>query len=371
MIPVNVPLLGNEEKEKVLEVLSSGMLTHKAGQGKMAVEFEKKFSEYVKVKHSIAMNSGTAALHACLLALDLNPGDEVIIPSFTFVATASVALHVGAKPIFVDIDPEIYTMNPESVKKAITPKTKAVIPVHLFGHPADLDSLKEITSANNLTLIEDACQAHGALYKSQQVGSVGDMACFSFYPSKNMTTGEGGMVTTNDDELDDILRMIINHGEKQAYETERLGHNFRMPEVAAAIGTCQVDKLPGFIEKRRKNVEHLSSLIKDNPNVKLPIVKDWAEHSWYLFTIEILQKTTSLTRDEFAAKMHEAGIGAAVYYKTPLHVIPYYKKLYNFKGGEMPNTERAAGEVVSLPVHPGVTPEQIVFIGEKANEVLQ
>ena len=371
MIPVNIPILGKEEKEAVLKVLDSGILTHKAGKGAMVSEFEKKFSNYVKVKHSVAMNSGTAALHVCLLALDLKPGDEVIIPSFTFVATASVALHVGAKPIFVDIDPEIYTMDAEVVKKAITPKTKAIIPVHLFGHPADLDPLKEIAQTHNLTLIEDACQAHGAMYKGQQVGSIGDLACFSFYPSKNMTTGEGGMLTTNNDELADNVRMIINHGELEAYQTVRLGHNFRMPEIAAAIGTCQIDKLPKFIEQRRKNVENLTKLLKDNPNVHLPVVKDWAEHSWYLFTIEILQKTTSVTRDSFTSQMHEAGIGAAVYYKTPLHLIPFYKNLYNFRGGELPNTEKAAEEVVSLPVHPKVTPEQIAFIGEKVNAVLQ
>ncbi|NVM54484.1 MAG: DegT/DnrJ/EryC1/StrS family aminotransferase [Candidatus Helarchaeota archaeon] len=371
MIPVNIPLLGDKEKEAVLKVLESGMLTHKAGKGPMVSEFEKKFSNYIKVKHSIALNSGTAALHAALLALDIKSGDEVIIPSFTFVATASVALHVGAKPIFVDIDPEIYTMDPQEVEKVITPKTKAIVPVHLFGHPADLDPLKELAAKHDLVLIEDACQAHGALYKGQQVGSVGDIACFSFYPSKNMTTGEGGMLTANNDDIAETVRMIINHGEKEAYQTMRLGHNFRMPEVAAAIGTVQIDKLPKFIEQRRKNAQKLTSLLKDNPNIQLPIVRDWAEHSWYLFTIRTLQDKTSMTRDSFVKKMHEAGVGAAVYYKTPLHLIPYYKKLYNFQGGKFPKTEKAADEVVSLPVHPGVKSEQISFIGKTVNAILR
>ncbi|MHA1264428.1 MAG: DegT/DnrJ/EryC1/StrS family aminotransferase [Candidatus Helarchaeota archaeon] len=370
MIPVNIPLLGVEEKEAVLKVLESGMLTHKSGEGPMVSEFEKKFSNYIKVKHSIATNSGTAALHAALLALDLTPGDEVIIPSFTFVATASVALHVSAKPIFVDIDPEIFTMDPNEVKKVITKRTKALIPVHLFGHPADLDPLRELATEHDLILIEDACQAHGALYKQQQVGSIGDLGCFSFYPSKNMTTGEGGMITTNNDELAEKLRMIINHGEKEAYKTVRLGHNFRMPEISAAIGTVQIEKLPKFLAKRQKNVTQLESIIRQNPFLQLPTVREWAQHSWYLFTIQINTDTSRITRDTFVSKMQEAGIGASVYYKFPLHQIPYYRALYNFKDGKFPKTELAAAKVVSLPVHPGVTQEQITFIGNKVNEIL-
>jgi perosamine synthetase len=371
MIPVNIPLLGAEEKAAVMKVLDSGMLTHKAGKGPMVSEFEKKFSNYVKVKNAVAMSSGTAALHASLLALDIKAGDEVIVPSFTFVATASMVLHVGAKPVFVDIDPEIYTMDPQEVKKAITPRTKAIVPVHLFGHPADLDPLKEIAHEKNLFLIEDACQAHGAVYKGHQVGSIGDLACFSFYPSKNMTTGEGGMLTTNNDALAETVRMIINHGEKEAYQTVRLGHNFRMPEIAAAIGTIQIEKLPKFVEQRRKNVQQLIPIIKSNPYLSLPIVKDWAVHSWYLFTIRILQDHAPITRTTFIKKMNDAGIGTSVYYESPLHLIPYYKKLYNFKIGYLPKTEKAAQEVLSLPVHPGVTSEQIAFIGQKVNEFLQ
>lgn len=370
MIPVNVPLMGDEEKDAVMKVLSSGMLTHKAGQGPMASEFERKFSNYVKVKHAIAMNSGTAALHAALLALDLKPKDEVIIPSFTFVATASVVLHVGAKPIFVDIDPQIYSMDPEKVRAKITPNTKVIVPVHLFGHPADLDPLRALASDKDLILIEDACQAHGALYNGKQVGSIGDMGCFSFYPSKNMTTGEGGMLTTNNDELAEVVRMIINHGEKEAYRTERLGHNFRMPEIAAAIGTCQIDKLPKFIAQRRKNVQALSKIIKSNPHIRLPIVKEWATHSWYLFTVKILQEPIIDTRKTLIEKLNAAGIGSAVYYETPLHLIPFYKRLFNFQGGEFPETEKAAKQVLSLPVHPTVTPEQITLIGNTVNQIL-
>ncbi|MFX1298341.1 MAG: DegT/DnrJ/EryC1/StrS family aminotransferase, partial [Promethearchaeota archaeon] len=311
------------------------------------------------------------ALHAALLALNLKPGEEVIIPSFTFVATASMVLHVGAKPIFVDIDPEIYTLDPKAVKIAITQKTKAIIPVHLYGHPVDMDPLKEIADESNLIIIEDSCQAHGALYKGQQVGAIGDLACFSFYPSKNMTTGEGGMLTTNNDELAVTIRMIINHGEKEAYQTVRLGHNFRMPELAAAIGTIQIDKLPRFLEKRRNNALKLTNLIKDNPNIQLPTVKNWATHSWYLFTIRILQNTTSIKRDSFVKQTHRAGIGTSVYYQTPLHLIPYFKELFNFQGGELPKTEKAIEEVVSIPIHPAVTNKQINFIGKEINKILQ
>jgi len=371
MIPVNVPLVGTEEKEAVMKVLDSGMLTHKAGKGPMVSEFEKKFANYINVKNAIATNSGTAALHAALLAFNIKSGDEVIVPSFTFVATASVVLHVGAKPIFVDIDPEIYAMDPQELKKKITPKTKAIIPVHLFGHPADMDSINELASAKNIKVIEDACQAHGATYKGQQVGGIGDLGCFSFYPSKNMTTGEGGMLTTNDDGLAEILRTIINHGEKEAYQTVRLGHNFRMTEMAAAIGTVQIDKLPGFIEKRREHVAELSAIIGDNPYLQLPIVKEWAEHCWYLFTVRILTKKASMTRDSFVKGLQDVGIGAAIYYEIPLHLLPYYKKIFKFHGGEFPKSEEAAKEVLALPVHPGLTRRDISFIGEQVNQILQ
>ncbi|MHA1427362.1 MAG: DegT/DnrJ/EryC1/StrS family aminotransferase [Candidatus Helarchaeota archaeon] len=371
MIPVNIPLLGDEEKDAVLKVLGSSMLTHKAGQGPMVMEFEKKFAHYVQVKHAIALNSGTAALHAGLLALDLQPEDEIIIPTFTFVATASMVLHVGAKPVFVDIDPDLYTMDPGAVERAITSHTKAIIPVHLYGHPADLTALGRLARENEIVLIEDACQAHGALFRGAQVGSIGDLGCFSFYPSKNMTTGEGGMLTTNNDTIAEKVRMILNHGEKEAYRTVRLGHNFRMPEVSAAIGTVQIDKLPKFIEKRKQNVHGLSSIIKGNPNIRLPIEKEWATHSWYLFTIQIQQNTTTVTRDMFVQKLHETGIGASIYYQTPLHLIPYFKTLFGFKGGEFYHSEEAARTVVSLPVHPGVTSEQITFIGSTVNSILQ
>jgi len=370
MIPVNVPLLGKEEKEAVMKVLDSGMLTQKAGRGPMVSEFERKFANYVKVKHAIATNSGTAALHAALLALNLKPSDQVIVPTFTFVATASVVLHVGAKPVFVDIDPEIYAMDPLEVKKKITPNTKAIIPVHLFGHPADMDALKDLTKARNIKIIEDACQAHGATYKGQQVGSVGDLACFSFYPSKNMTTGEGGMVTTNDEDIAEAVRAIINHGEKEAYQTVRLGHNFRMPEVSAAIGTVQIDKLPKFVEQRRANVAQLTELIKDNPHLQLPVVRSWAEHCWYLFTIRIPKEKSPTTRNAVVKQLHDAGIGAAVYYETPIHLLPYYKTNFHFTEG-FPKTEKAAQEVLSLPVHPGLTSADLTLIGEQVNKILK
>lgn len=369
MIPVNIPLLGKEEQEAVMKVLGSGMLTQKAGQGPMVVEFEKKFANYVKVKHAIALNSGTAALHAALLALDLKPSDEVIIPSFTFVATASMVMHAGGKPVFVDIDPEIYAMSPREVEKVITSKTKAIIPVHLYGHPADMDPLKEIAAKQNIVVIEDACQAHGGKYKGQMVGALGELACFSFYPSKNMTTGEGGMITTNNGELAETIRMILNHGEKEAYQTVRLGHNFRMPEVSAAIGTVQIEKLPKFVAQRKKNVQKLSELIKNNSNLHLPIVKEWAEHGWYLFTVRVPQNNGKLTRNSFAQKLSVEGISASIYYETPLHLIPYFKSLFKFRGGEYPQTEKAAAEVISLPVHPGLSDEQISFIGSKINEI--
>jgi len=208
-IPINIPLIDNKEKEEVLKVLDSGILTSKSGNGPFVKKFQNEFSKFVNCKYAIATNSGTAALHSCLLALDLKPGDEIILPSFTFVATASVVLHVNAKPVFIDIDLETYTINPELIKDKITDRTKVIIPVHLFGHPADKKPIIEIAEKYNLFVIEDACQAHGAKYDGKMVGSIGDAACFSFYPSKNMTTGEGGMITTNNEEFAEKLKKEI------------------------------------------------------------------------------------------------------------------------------------------------------------------
>ncbi|MEM4700777.1 MAG: DegT/DnrJ/EryC1/StrS family aminotransferase, partial [Candidatus Bathyarchaeia archaeon] len=229
MIPINAPQISEEEVEAVIRVLKSGILTHALGAGPMVKQFEEEFARFVEAKHAIAVNSGTAALHMTLVGAGIKRGDEVILPSFTFVATAETVVMAGAKPVFVDIDPETYNISPEAIEKSLTKKTKAVIAVDLYGSPADLKPVREIADKHGLKVIEDAAQAHGAVYKGKPVGTYADVACWSFYASKNMTTGEGGMITTNDDEVAETLRFIRSHGEKEKYRSILLGHNYRMP----------------------------------------------------------------------------------------------------------------------------------------------
>ncbi|MHA1270264.1 MAG: DegT/DnrJ/EryC1/StrS family aminotransferase [Candidatus Helarchaeota archaeon] len=368
-IPINIPYIGEEEIKEVIKVLKSGYLTNKAGQGPMVREFESRFSKYIGSKYAIALNSGTAALHALLLSLDLSHSDEIIVPSFTFVATASMILHVGAKPVFVDIERDIFTLDPEKVKNAITKRTKAIIPVHLFGHPADLGPIIDIAKEKDIYVIEDACQAHGSEYMNKKTGSIADAGCFSFYPSKNMTTGEGGMITTNNEEIAEKVRIIINHGEKSVYNTVRLGHNFRMPEINAAIGKIQLKRLPDFIRKRTENANYFTKNLSEYSNIQVPVVRNWAKHCWYMYTL-IYKKDNSLNRDEFIKKLNDDGISAGVYYKKPLHLMPLFKDL-QINRNELEMTETFSSQVFSIPVHPRLSKNELTYILEKMIENLK
>jgi len=367
MIPINAPQIGEEEVEAVVNVLKSGILTHAFGAGPMVKRFEEDFARFVEAKHAIAVNSGTAALHMAVVAAGVKRGDEVILPSFTFVATAETVVMAGAKPVFADINPETYNISPEVVEKALTKRTKAIIAVDLYGSPADLKPLREIADKHGLKVIEDAAQAHGAVYKGKPVGAYADITCWSFYASKNMTTGEGGMITTNDDEIAENLRLIRSHGEKEKYKSILLGHNYRMPEIEAAIGIVQLKKLPNFLAKRRKNAERLTAKLGDVKNLHLPREPEGCRNSWYLYTVKI-KNAGRAKRDSIVEKLRNEGIGAEVYYPWPIHLMPYYRK---FGKGCLPETEKASEQVLSLPVHPGVTAEQIDFIGEVFSRLIK
>ena len=367
MIPINAPQIGKEEIEAVVKVLESGVLTHGLGAGPIVTKFEKKFAKFMGAKHAIAVNTGTAALHLALAAANLKTGDEVILPSFTFVATAEVVVMAGAKPVFVDVNPETYNISPEKIEKAITKKTRAIMPVDLYGLPADMQPIKEIAEKHGLLIIEDAAQAHGAKYKGKPPGAFADAACWSFYASKNITTGEGGMVTTNDDELAEKMRFMRSHGEKEKYKSLMLGHNYHMTEIQAAIGCVQLEKLPKFSEKRRKNAEKLTSNLKNSRKLKLPTEPKGYQHSWYLYTVR-LKNSKEKERDEIVEKLRQKGIDAQVYYKCPIHLMPYYSKFGKY---HLPETEKAAVQVFSLPVHPGVTDEQADYISETVLHVLE
>lgn len=365
-IQVNSPEIGREEADAVMRVLQSNVLTTGLGNGPMVKEFEKGFSKFTKTKFAIAVNSGTAALHSALLALDVGCGDEVVLPSFTFVATAEAVLLTGAKPVFIDIDPNTYNLNPTKIETALTPKTKAIIPVDLYGLPAYVDEVRKIASKHDVRVIEDAAQAHGAIYNGRPVGYFADVACWSFYASKNLTTGEGGMLTTNDEEIAEKLRYIRSHGEKEKYASSMLGHNYRMPEIEAAIGSVQLEKLPNFLEKRRENAAALTKELQGNAQVKLPTEPSGCLHSWYLYTVR-LKHVDSAIRDLCAAKLRSLGVGVGVYYRNPIHLMPYYRGFGILK---LPETERASQQVLSLPVHPGVNKEEITHIANSMLECL-
>ena len=367
MIPINLPIIGEEEIEAVAKVMRSGPLTNALGAGPMVTQFEKKFAEFAGVKHAIAVNTGTAALHSAVVAAGIKQGDEVILPSFTFVATAEAIVMAGGKPVFVDIDPETYSLFPGEIEKNVTKKTKAVLPVDLYGFSVDSSPIRRIAAKHNLAFVEDAAQAHGATYAGKPVGVLADAACWSLYASKNITTGEGGVVTTDSDEISETVRLIRTHGEKDKYASLMLGYNYRMSEIQAAIGLVQLTKLPTFVAKRRENAKRLTKMLKSSDRLKLPEESDEKQHSWYLYTAR-LKNATGNERNKILEELKNKGIGAEAYYTYPVHLMPYYRETY----GEyrLPETEKAANQVFSLPIHPGVKETQVDYIGKTLLELL-
>ena len=358
-IPIAQPSLGVEENDAVLAVLASGMIA----QGPETSAFEEEFAAYCGVSHAVATNNGTAALHAALLAAGIGPGDEVIVPAFTFFATASAVSMCGAIPVFADVDPETATIDPAAIIGNITPETKAIIAVHLYGQPCDVAAVRRICDTNDLIFIEDAAQAHGATYREGKTGSLGDLACFSFYATKNMTTGEGGMVTTASDEYDARLRRIINHGQSAKYLHTELGYNYRMTDINAAIGRVQLAKLDGFNRRRQENAAYYGSHIAA-PGLILPAVMPGRTSAWHQYSLRVTG-AFPLSRKEFMAYLHERGIGCAIHYPVALTRQPYYAGI-----NACPVSEVLAISVLSIPVHPGVTDEDRAYIAETINEAV-
>jgi perosamine synthetase len=367
LISINLPKIGEEEIQAVVKVMRSGYLTSGLGKGPVVTEFENGFANFAGAKHAVAVNTGTAALHAAIAAVGVKAGDEVILPSFTFVATAEAVVLAGGKPIFADIDPETYNLSPHAIEMNITKKTRAVLPVDLYGLSAEMKPIREIAVKNSLAVVEDAAQAHGLTYEGNSPGAFADAACWSLYASKNMTTGEGGVVTTNDDKTAEVTRMVRTHGEKAKYASEMLGCNYRMSEIQAAIGVVQLEKLPGFVAKRRENSKRLGEILRKSSRLCLPSEPKGGQHSWYLYTVRIYNGEES-ERNKILDELHKKGIGAEAYYVNPVHQMPYY---IGFGARKLPETEKAAKQVLSLPVHPGVTKEQIDFIGKTLLNLLE
>lgn len=358
MISIAQPLIGDEEIDEVVKVLKSGFIA----QGPKVAEFEERFAEYVGVEHAVATSSGTTALHLVLLAADLKKGDEVITTPFTFAATANSILYAGARPVFVDIEPQTYNLDPQKIEEALTEKTKALMPVHLYGQPAEMDPISQIAEDHSLKVIEDAAQAHGAIYHDRMVGSIGDAACFSFYPTKNMTTSEGGMITTDSSEIAEEARILRAHGESQRYTHVKLGYNFRMTDIAAAIGVVQLKRLDDFNRKRIENAQYLTDHIKNIRGITPPYVMKDVRHVFHQYTVRV----ENGKRDELMVFLGEKGIGTGIHYPKAI----YQQKIYQDIGFKVrcPETEKAAAEVLSLPVHPGLDNQDLEDITKALQE---
>ncbi len=352
LIPPAKPIIGAEERAAVDRVLASGMIA----QGPEVAAFEREFAEHFQLDRScVAVSSGTSGLHLGLLSAGIGPGDEVIVPSFTFAATANSVALTGATPVFADIDPETFCLSPTAIEAAITERTAGIMPVHLYGHPADLPALTSLAARHGIQLFEDAAQAHGARLNGRPVGSVGTFAMFSLYPTKNMTSGEGGMVSVADPDVERILRVYRNQGMERQYHNEVVGFNARMTDVHAAIGRVQLTKVDGWTAQRRRNAAFLSEHLR---GVVPPPVAPGAEHVFHQYTIRV-----PADRDGFAAALREEyAVGSGMFYPVPNHrLAPFQAEV------DLPETERAAAECLSLPVHPSLSEDDLERIVTAVN----
>jgi dTDP-4-amino-4,6-dideoxygalactose transaminase len=353
-------------RQAAIDVLNSGRYI----KGPRVQDFEEEFAKFTKAQFGIATSSGTTALFTSYLALGFKPGDEVILPSHTFIATATPLLFLGVKPVFVDIDPETFCMDPEDVKKKITDKTKGIVAVHLYGHSVDLQPILDLAKKHELKVIEDSCQAHGAKYQNHNIGDIGDVAVFSFFPSKNMTVaGDGGICVTNNPDLADKMKIIRNHGRTDRDTSQILGLNFRMSELHAAIGMVQLKRLPDWIVSRR-NVASIynrffgESDLVNKGKIILPIERDWAKHVYHLYVIRVLNGK----RDELRKHLQNHGINTGIHYGKAIHeqpvIIDYLRNEYDetIYPDDFPETNKAIKEILSLPMHPELSVEDITRI---------
>lgn len=372
-IPITKPELGEEEKRHVCHVIDSGWVS----QGPKVAEFEEIFAHYVGARYAVATTSCTTALHSALSVAGVGPGDEVILPSLSFIATANSVLYCGARPVFVDIDPETCNIDAGKIEEAITEKTRAIMPVHQMGLPVDLDAIRHIAEKNNLIVIEDAACAIGSAYKRKRIGGHGNIACFSFHPRKIITTGEGGMITTDDQAIAERLRRFRHHGmsvsdvERHRADTviietyPELGYNYRMTDIQAAIGIEQMKKLPHILERRREIAQRYDDELADIPHVKIPRIPPYAFHNYQSYWIEILA-SSPVDRNTLMARLLSKGIATRRGIMAIHREQPYRK----YAEGELPNTERITDTTLLLPLYPGMNREEQTFVIEAMHEIL-
>jgi len=364
MIPISKPYIGEEEKRAVLEVLDSGMLV----QGPRVAELENNWAKSCATQYAIATSNGTTALHVALLAHGIGSGDEVITTPFTFIASVNSILYTGARPVFVDIHSDSFNINAEQIEAAITPRTKAIIVVHLFGYPCDMNKIMDIANRHGLVIIEDAAQAIGADYQGKAIGSFGT-GCFSLYATKNVMSAEGGMITTNDESIARRCRMIRAHGMERRYYHDMLGYNFRLSDLHAAIGLVQLQRLQEFTQKRRANASYLNTHIQ-NPKVITPsqfngkVETNPAGHVWHQYTVRIV----NTDRDQAIKSLTNSGIGTGIFYPVPAHQQNHIREL-GLGDVSLPVTEKMAEQVLSLPVHPQLSQTDLETIVEAVNSL--
>lgn len=364
-IPLSRPSIGEEEKEAVLSVLESGFLS----MGDQHVKFEQAFADYLGVPYAITSSSGTSALHMAMLILGIGPGDEVITTPFSFVASSNSVLMVGATPVFVDIDPQTYNLDVGEIEKRITPRTKAILPVHVFGYPADMNAILDLARRHGLYVVEDACEALGSTYGGRKVGTFGDLAAFGFYPNKQMTTGEGGMLVTRSAEWAELARSLRNQGRGKDgvwLVHERLGFNYRLDEMSAAIGLAQLRKLDRLLTKRAQVARWYDERLREFPDVVLPPRPVDESMSWFVYVVRF---ATPQQRDRVMKGLLADGIGCRPYF-SPIHLQPFYRQQFGYRPGDFPITERVAQTTLALPFYADLREDEVDYVVERIKQYL-
>ena len=375
-LPFAQPLFGEEEKKEVLEAMDSGWVT----LGPKTKQFEEDFAKYIGTKHAVALTSCTAALQLALMVAGVGPGDEVITTPFTFAATSNAIIHVGAKPVYVDVEETTFNIDASKIEEKITKKTKAIVPVHYAGHPVDLDTINAIAKKHNLHVIEDAAHAVGTEYKGKKVGNFGNMTCYSFHPIKNMATGDGGMITTNNDAYAERLSQLRLHGmSKDAwkrhsasgswkYDILEPGFKYNMTDIAAALGIHQLRKLDGFIDTRVEYAKIYNKAFSKIKEITIPYEAKNIKHCWNLYTVRVNTKNLSISRDEIIEELKKQNVGVSVYF-IPLHYFTYYKSL-GYKEGDFPVSEKIYNDIISLPLYPKMTKEEVVEVTKILTDII-